>query len=480
MKIMGLEIKRAGVNSLKTKTKSSIAKAFSAPFDYFAPKKAYERQIMGVLRNINLDSSSSKLLFFARNLAISSPPIYGYLQLMESEIYGDKGFTLDIDSTDEVLNHKIESLWAQWGSVCDFECGYDFKDFERFILLHYLRDGECFIYLQDTRDGLRLRIIPPEFIDYTYDDNDKIRKGIEFDDNNRPIAYYVNQKNQKRLKLSAENVIHLKKVFYSAQVRGISHITPVMLKVMQSDKYIESVIAQANIASRFSLIATPKDNEEFGGGVGDLEEESQDSEPKTIEIEDGRIITMNDNYKIEPLNINHNPNVGDFMIHIDRMIARALGISYASYTGNLAEVNFSSSRSGILQERRGFKRIQFLLERKIHQPIFERFIKNAILKGDITPKEAEQALKNASFKKQGYGHIDPLKEVSTQKMQIELGLKSIKEIIEEEGVELGVRAKNIKDSNDMLLDELIRLKSISSATSLNLSLNDNDNDKEEK
>lgn len=441
------------------KLKTKFKPIFSMPFQGISPDNAYYRQIQKLIKNIDLDSSTLSLLKISRNIAISSPSIYGYLQLMEGEIYGDKGFILDLDTPNENFNAKIERLWKEWEEDCDSLGGYDFKDFERFVLLHYLRDGECFVYIVENEEGIKLQIIPPENIDFNYNDT-LIKKGIEFDKSQQVIAYHVlldeNDK-RKRTRIQASDMIHIKRVFQSSQVRGISHLMPVVYKVMQSDKYIESVIAQANIASRLSLIATPKEDTEFSASMGDLQEQKE-VESKTLEIEDGRIITMSDNYKIEPLNINHNPNINAFMLSIDRQIAKSLGISYASYTGDLSSVNFSSSRIGVVQERRLFRRIQKLISRKFHSKIYQRFIKNLALRGQISPKEATLALKDYNFKTQGWEYVDPEKEMKALQLQLALGIKTPKEALADRGIELKAQAKDLKESNDVLLRELMRLK----------------------
>lgn len=455
MRFLGFEFKKA-----KTFIKKKLASHYHKDVD-----GAYYRSVRLMMRGIDLDSASLSLLNQARNIAIASPSIYGYLQLMEGEIYGDRGFILDLDSPSENFNTLIEGLWKEWERSCDINGDFDFKDFERFVLLHYLRDGECFIYIQDTEDGLKLQIIPPENVDYGYHDGKKIKKGIEYDNAGKIIAYHINLGDRYRgstTRVEAQNIIHFKKIFHKNQIRGISHLTPIIFRILQSDKYLESVIAQANVASRLSLVVTPKDEEEgAGGGMGDLDENQSDEvAPKTIDIEDGRIIAMNENYKIEPLNINHNPNVDTFMITIDRQIAKALGVSYASYTGNLSDVNFSSSQIGIKQERRGFKRLQNLIVRKIHTPIYERFIQNLLLRGAITPSQSKIALQKYLFRTQGWAPIDPIKEMNAQRVELEMGLKSMKEVLNDRGMELSEHAKNLKDGNDILGEEILRYRQI--------------------
>lgn len=452
MNIFGFEIRRKNKNINSNFSTSRQIKQ----------EVTYQKEISNISKNLSLDSSSEYLLEHIRKISVISPAVSGYLDLMESKIYGDNGFILDLDTKNENFNQLIELKWNEWHRNCDFLENNDFRDFERIALLHYLRDGECFIYLQNAPEGLKLKIINPENIDFNYEDQRKIRKGIEFDNNGKAIFFYCKKNNQREyIKIPAPDIIHLKRSLYQDQVRGFSKIAPIMLKIYQSNSYLESIINQANIASRLSLIAMP--NEGLGGfdDGSDLSDE-QDNQIKaeTIELADGKIYVMNKGFKIESLNQNQSLNIEQFMLILDRQIARALGVSYATYTGDLTKGNFASVRWGVDEERGSFKRLQNLIIRKVHIPIYERFIENLLMLGEINANQYKLALQNYSFKTQGFSYIDPLKDTQAQILQIQNGLTTHKKALSDKGVELRSHARDLKESNDVILDELSRLKSV--------------------
>lgn len=446
--------------------KNNIKTALSLLPNRFSPDTIYYNSMLKLTRNLDLDSSSIRLLNTARNLSISSPILYGYLQIMESEIYGDKGFILDLNSPNEDFNQKIESIWKQWESSCDYNEEFDFRDIERFALIHYLRDGECFIRMFiDKDEGVKLQVIPPELVDYNLNDGDKIRKGIEFDSNNRVVAYYVlkdDKRSREHIKIHKDQMIHLKRVFNSTQIRGIPHIANVLFKVLQIEKYLEAVISQAHISSGFSLVAKPKEGEDGfnNGNLGDLSEPSKSPEPKTIEMEDGRIIAMNENFDIQPLNINHNPNVDAFITKMMFQIAKGLGVSYISLTGDASTANFSASRLSIQPERRLNKRFQKIITQKVHSKIYEAFIKDLTLKKVLSPKESQVALNNYTFRTQAFDWIDPTKEIPMLKLELGMGTKTMIQHLNDRGIETTAHLKDLKESNDMFLEELTRLQQI--------------------
>lgn len=476
MKFMGFEFSKIKKNQKKSKN-------FSAEHNQFLPTSMYQNTISSLLKNIDFDSASLRLLQIARNLSVSNPTIYGYLQTMESEIFGDRGFILDLNSSNEPFNLKIEELWREWEKKCYLNSDYDFRDIERFVLLHYLRDGECFIHISNIKDiGIKLQIIPPECVDYNLNDGEKIKKGIEFNKNNEVIAYYVSKSNHNKsehIKISSQNIIHIKRVFSSTQIRGIPHIAPVLSKVIQSDKYIESVIAQAHIASGFSFVAKSKEVDGFDGNIGDLGE-NKPIEPKTIQMQEGRIIAMNDNYDIEPLNINHNPNIEAFMSETNFKIAKGLGISYMTLTGDTSKANFSSMRSGLLPERRLNKRIQKIIIRKVHNKIYEAFIEDLALRGVLKPKEYEIAIKQYTFRTQGFDWIDPTKEIPMLKMQLQMGTKTMIQALNDVGIEAPQHLKDLKESNDLFLGELMRLQQVYSPHATPANKNEQDDEQDER
>lgn len=469
MKFFGFEFKKI----------KQIQKSFSTSYNRLLPSSMYQNTINALLKNIDFDSASLKLLHLARNLSISNPTLYGYLQTMESEILGDRGFILDLGSPNEDFNVRVESLWKEWEKNCYLNNDYDFRDIERFVLLHYLRDGECFIHIANIKDeGIKLQIIPPELIDFNLNDGEKIRKGIEFDSNNEVIAYYVSKNNHNKsehIKISHQNMIHLKRVFNPTQTRGIPHIAPVLSKLIQSDKYIESVISQAHIASGFSLIAKAKEGDGFVPDMGDLGE-NKSIEPKTIEMQEGRIIAMNENYDIQALNINHNPNIEAFMSETNFKIAKGLGVSYMTLTGDTSKANFSSMRSGLLPERRLNKRIQKIIIRKVHNKIYEAFIEDLALRGELKPQEYQVAKKEYTFRTQGFDWIDPTKEIPMLKMQLQMGTKTLIQALNDVGIEAPSHLKDLKESNDLFLEELMRLAQVYSphANPTNNTINDDD------
>lgn len=141
-------------------------------------------------------------------------------------------------------------------------------------------------------------------------------------------------------------------------------------------------------------------------------------------------------------------------------MARSLGVSYATLTGDLKEVNYSSIRQGVTSERRSFRRLQGFLKRKFHEPIFKEWLKTALINNQITSYEYNAVLDNFSFKPQGWEYIDPTKEVNANKISIESGFKTISEVLREKGIDIDDFLKDIENDKQIIkkISEINTLK----------------------
>ena len=149
-----------------------------------------------------------------------------------------------------------------------------------------------------------------------------------------------------------------------------------------------------------------------------------------------------------------------FITQTDREIAKGLGISYATLTGNLSDVNYSSIRHGGSEQRRQFRRMQNFIIRKLHNKIFERWLLNELKLGNINAREYELALENYSFKPQGWEYIDPYKETNANALALQTGQKTLSEILRSQGKELDTHIEELKKEKELqeLLKELGRVK----------------------
>ena len=413
------------------------------------PSTLERNELLSLLINHEADSHTRALRHQARSVASASPLVAGYFDTLDSEIFGDNGIILDLHSQDPSLNAKIESLFYSWRERIP-DSHIDFWDIESLVLLYLKRDGEAFVYVNETPQGLSLKVIDPDNVDESIDNPDKnIYKGIEFDSNHLPLFYYIEDKDQKTQKVPAKHIIHIFKRASIHQNRGVSPLAPVIYPVFQKDKFKSAELKRARLQSEITGFFMPSEDEvvpSFDNGQDD--DEASPKEIKEV-AEVGKMTYIDKNLKPYFTESHNATNIEFFIKQTDREIAKALGISYSTLTGDLNEVNYSSIRHGASEQRRQFRGLQNFIIRNLHNKIFERWLMCEIKRGTIAPQQYAQVLQNYTFKPQGWEYIDPYKEINANKIALESGQKSLSEILREKGKELDSHIAEMKKEEEI-------------------------------
>lgn len=413
------------------------------------PSTLERNELLSLLINHEADSHTRALRHQARSVASASPLVAGYFDTLDSEIFGDNGIILDLHSQDPQLNAMIESLFYSWREHIP-DSHIDFWDIESLVLLYLKRDGEAFVYVNETSEGLSLKVIDPDNVDESIDNPDKnIYKGIEFDSNHLPLFYYIEDRDQKIQKIPAKHIIHIFKRASIHQNRGVSPLAPVIYPVFQKDKFKSAELKRARLQSEITGFFMPSEEEvvpSFDNGQDD--DEASPKEIKEV-AEVGKMTYIDKNLKPYFTESHNATNIEFFIKQTDREIAKALGISYSTLTGDLNEVNYSSIRHGASEQRRQFRGLQNFIIRNLHNKIFERWLMCEIKRGIIAPRQYTQALQNYTFKPQGWEYIDPYKEINANKIALESGQKSLSEILREKGKELDSHIAEMKKEEEI-------------------------------
>ena len=399
------------------------------------PSTLERNELLSLLHNHEADSHIRALRHQARSVAHASPLVAGYFDTLDSEVFGDNGIILDLHSQDPSLNTKIEAMFRAWRE-CIPQSHLDFWDIESLVLLYLKRDGEAFVYVNETKEGLSLKIIDPDNVDEGIDNPSKnIYKGIEFDSNHLPLFYYIEDSNQKIQKIPAKHILHIFKRVSIHQNRGVSPLAPVIYPVFQKDKFKSAELKRARLQSEITGFFMPSEEEVVPNFDNGDDEEISPKEIKEV-AEVGKMTYIDKNLKPYFTESHNATNIEFFIKQTDREIAKALGISYSTLTGDLNEVNYSSIRHGASEQRRQFRGLQNFLIRNLHNKIFEKWLICEIKRGAILPQEYDVILTNYTFKPQGWEYIDPYKEINANKIALESGQKSLSEILREKGKEL--------------------------------------------
>ncbi|AQW81290.1 phage portal protein, lambda family [Campylobacter pinnipediorum subsp. pinnipediorum] len=399
-------------------------------------------ELSRLIRNTDPDNANKILRNQARSISTAVSLASGFFDTLDSEILGESGFILDIATQNRKLNTTIQNAFYEWEQNCCLHGVYDFEDYEELVLNALYRDGEAFIRIV-RGDSLKIELIDADDIDNDFNDDAlNIRCGIQRASKNSitPIRYYVKNSERERIGIDAKDIIHIKKPLIAKQVRGNSKLASSILDIHQKDKFKKAELNRARLSSEATGFYTRKDDGAIGDALkgwdeetGEFLESEEAQAPETVSV--GTMNVLDEGYEpkfIDP----HNPtNIEFYLKSTNQEIARSLGVSYSTLTGDLREVNYSSLRQGATSERRGFRRTQNFIRRKMHNVIFKEWLLIELLNGKIRPNAYNLILAHFSFKPQGWEYIDPNKEVAANAKAIESGFKTRVEVLREKGIE---------------------------------------------
>lgn len=257
----------------------------------------------------------------------------------------------------------------------------------------------------------------------------RIEAGVEFDADDQITAYWLLREPPDGIswappvRVPAAEVLHVFDQLFPGQVRGLSWLAPVLLKLRDRDEASDALLMQLKTASLMTGFI--RDVDGGAGGFGD-----PDSGSINVSLEPGamRILPPGADVSFSQ------PGQGlaqaiDFLRAQDREIAAGVGLTFEMLTGDLGEANYSSARVGLLEFRRRAEMIQrLLIEGKLLRPLWHRWIDALVLSGEIRPDEADD-YRAVRFVAPGWQWVDPRNEVEAEVAAINAGLKSREEVV---------------------------------------------------
>lgn len=363
---------------------------------------------------------------------------------MQSRVTSNRG------NPDNGANEGIELAWRTWGrrEHCDYLGRLSWREMQRLFMTTVAMDGEAIVIKRSgsgSRYGFQLRMVDPELLPVEYDRPEEgIRFGIEYDDDGRPIAYHFRTLsedgaytwgNRKYVRVPAASVIHCFVPEYVDQRRGLPWMSTSLMRMHMLGAYEQAAITNARVgASKMGFFTSPDGQSVTGDDTDAHGNLLTGAEPGTFE-------QLPDGVEFQAFNPDYpNGEFGDFVKACLRGIASGLGVSYHGLSGDLEGVNFSSIRSGVLEEREVWKGLQEWLVDNFCQPVFEEWLQRALMAGAVkTPSGGTLAAlqfdkyNRAAWQPRRWSWVDPLKDMQANTAALDAGLRSRSDIIREMG-----------------------------------------------
>lgn len=406
--------------------------------------------------NLEVLMARSRQLYMGSNVAT------GAIKKIRTNVVG-RGIKLKSKINNEILKlpdievkriqTEIQTLWNLWASSadeCDVTGQCNFYQLQSLAILTQLIDGECFVLLPFKKRKGNIYDLKLQFVDsarcrtpYSNYTNEKIKNGIEIDDDGRPVAYYFLKKYhstefikvQAYTKSGRKNVIAIMEKERIGQRRGVPLLAPVIEALHQITKFSNAELTNAVVSSIFSAFIKKTEN---SSPVGKMMGVSQDANRPgerdrgiNLKMGTGTIFELEQGEDLifaDPKRPNANFDV--FFTTICKEIGTALEIPLEVLTSHF-NAYYSASKAALEEVWKMYLMRREWISAQFCQPIFEELIDECVAKGYIYLEGYEDNLlkRKAYLGAEWYGEtqsqLDPLKEIRAAAERVALGVSTV-------------------------------------------------------
>lgn len=446
----------------------------------------------------DLFGDNRRLRARARKLSLDNPHAAKFLQMVKQNVVGPKGILLQakvknangkMTAATKKLSVRVEEEWNRWSKVgsCTADGKFSLAELQMLAIENCAREGENIVksvYGREFNDaGFALQLIDNDQLDDTMmqitNGGNQIRMGVEVNEYRRPMAYWLWDGHPydflgiglQRKRIPAEQIIHTYICHRPGQTRGYTWMAASILDLNMYGKYNEAeLVAARAAAAKFAVI-----QQTAGEGYSGEDEDADGADTNAdgtlrMSANAGEIPVLDVGQTLNYIDPKHPTQAfKDFTRTALRNIASGLLVSYPSLANDLENVNFSSIRAGLLDERDSWRIIQSWYIQHFLEPIFKAWLKIARLTVlsdvQLTPAQWDQI----TWKARGWEWVDPLKDGQAAILRLQNGLATYadelgkqgldfeetiderareQKYIEAAGVRLGTDIRGINDSAD--------------------------------
>lgn len=414
----------------------------------------------------------------ARELTRNSAIVRMYLTLLGTNVIGPHGFKIQAqvknnDGTlNKQLNAKIELAWKKWCKNCTTQKNVSMTMFSQKLIKNIATDGEVLIRKIRSFPGNKFRYalqqIDPDLLDHQFfrspeGADNEVRLGVEIDVWGAPVAYWfwdrhptdlINISARKRIRVLADEVIHLYIPDRANQTRGVTWLNSVMMDLKMLDGYVEAELVAARTgAAKMGFFQWQK-SEDFLPPT--------DGEKLNMEASPGSLEMLPPGLEFKEWSPSH-PSTAfpNFYKAIVRKIASGLGVSYNALANDLEGVNFSSMRSGLLIERDVWRTLQVFWRDMFLHDVYCDWLPFAMLSCQLVLDARDpEKFEDVRFQPRGWDWVDPLKDANASIAAINNGLTSRGRVIAEKGGDFEEILDELADEEKLIEESGVTLTGV--------------------
>jgi lambda family phage portal protein len=402
--------------------------------------------------------------------------------MVQSNIVGPGGIRLQArvadgpDRPDRLANQAIEAAWAEWSAACDVTGRQSLRDLCETLVGQLPSDGEFLVRIvrgpqAGNRFGFALQAIDVDRIDTTYTvaragPQNAVVMGVEIDEFHRPQAVWIFEahpndgaaSSRQRVRLPIGDVLHVLRVERPEQARGVPWMAPGVLSLHHLGKFsLATLLAAENGANHFGFFQTPDGQSPIGAVDGEGENITV-TQPGTYDVLPPGV-TFQAHESRYPDQV-----VGPFVKHHLQRIASGWGIAYHSLANDLEGVNFSSIRSGTLEERDRWAADQEWFIATFMEPVFQAWLQWCLMKGLIVmpngsalPAAKADKFRAHQWQARRWDWVDPKADTEANILKVKAGLMSPQDLSAAMGYDFDDTLAAIKAAQDLAAEYGVRL-----------------------
>lgn len=368
----------------------------------------------------------------ARHAYANNPWIRNGVNAIVAETVG-AGIEANSAHPDAAARAEIDAFFNTAATSIDVEGRTDLRGLTSEIVRAEIVDGEAFAVIEETESGVRLRLIPAEFVDESdtreLANGGYIVAGIEFNAEGVRRAYHIRQNrpteifttSHATIRVPAENVLHIFRPLGPGQVRGVSQLAPILLTANEFDQLHDALLVGTKVAAMHAGFIVDQNT------IGSAMPEANGLEDVSLEPGVIRVLPAGTDIRF------NSPDQAKDGIAFARLtlgqIAAGLGVPQHLLDGDLSNANYSSLRAGLLPFRAKVE--QFVYHSLIPQfldPVFRRVITREYLSGSLDVADLSHALK-AEWLPPRPMQVDPAKDAAAMRELIDQGLMSRRQAV---------------------------------------------------
>ena len=362
---------------------------------------------------------------------------------------------------DLTVRKIIEDGWRDWARPknCSQTGESSLYEITRLTLRSGARDGGYLVrpIIDPGANpyGFTLGTLEIDYLDINMNETrtsgNKITMGVEKDRKYKTVAYHLLTEHPndmmfggrayKRIRVPANEIIHYFVKTRDGQCVGVPWGAPSMAAMNHLERYIESEIIASREGANKGVFFKPTGPTDYHGedevGIG-ADGQTEKTGAKISQSEPGTSEILPPGWDAIPYDPTHpTQQFGDFVRDCELHICAGLDMSYATLVGDLTKSSFSSMRTGALDERETFKKMQAHMIEHLMMPIFELWLATAITNGALPiPMSRFEQVRKATFRGRRWDWVDPEKDLQAKKLELELRLRTRDQIIDESESEL--------------------------------------------